>query len=53
METWAGLRWIIGPRDAGRALDAARDRGWAWSCVVHRRDDAAVLLAGAVRADFG
>jgi DNA-binding response OmpR family regulator len=29
-------------------LDAAGDGGWGWSCVVDRRDDAAVRLTCAV-----
>jgi CheY-like chemotaxis protein len=46
METWTGRRGTIGPRDAVRPLDAARDGGWGSSCVVDRRD--AVRLTGAV-----
>jgi hypothetical protein len=39
METWTGRRATIGPRDAGRALDAALDggAGVALSIVVTRR----------------
>ena len=46
MESWTGRRGTIGPRDAGRPLDAARDGGWGSSCVVDRRD--AVRVTGAV-----
>jgi CheY-like chemotaxis protein len=48
METWTGRRGTLGLGDAGRALDAARAGGWGWSCVVGRRDDAAVRLTCAV-----
>ena len=46
METWAGRRGTIGPRDAGRALDAARDGGAAPSLIAD--DDAAAVLLAAI-----